>query len=329
MKNKLFIIFCAISLVFFAGCSVGNPFTSKTDVSGEKVSVPENSDSQTKPDEKPMPPPIPSWKIVEEKILFEVPQGQEVQKTGSNHYLTPDINFSKDNEHFNYGAFRKDAQFKLFTITDGKVGPYKRPSDEDLSRNIQDVGNVTRLTPVKEGDKYVLKIDGKKVAEAENSKQVLENASMSKDKKQFAYALTDGGGAWFAVANSVKGREYQIIGPQTCSKGSQSNPCGTFAFSFDGKQNAYIAKKGSMFAIVVNGKEREVYNHIYAPMFSFGSDHVAYMANDASKSFVSVDGKVQKKYGEVYNAHFDKDGRLIYNAYDNGKILKVVEVFSL
>ena len=54
---------------------------------------------------------------------------------------------------------------------------------------------------------------------------------------------------------------------------------------------AYIAKKGANWHVVLDGRESERYDAVFAPVFSPDSKRFAYAVKKGGKQFVVVDGK--------------------------------------
>lgn len=253
----------------------------------------------------------PKWDLKEE-VLYEIPADHKFRKWS--------ITFSSDGKRFAYSASR-EGQENAFSVIDGKEVPWKAGLDEYF-KNVSVSANAEKIVYTKQGSKYALIYNGKKLAENED---VITGSISVSDKKQFAYYIQKKDGTRVPVVNGNVGSEYQIIGPQNCSEDGQEFSCDKFAFAYDGKQNAYIAKKGSEYVTVLNEKEGDSYMEIYSPMFSFDSAHFAYKAFDGLKSFMVIDGEEQKKYDNVYNVRFNKDGSLTYNAMLENKILFVSE----
>ena len=72
-------------------------------------------------------------------------------------------------------------------------------------------------------------------------------------------------------------------------------------FSADGRHAAYLVKKASRLAVVMDGKESEEYDWILAStlVLSDAGGHCAFVAQLKDGMQLIVDGKPQKLYAEV------------------------------
>lgn len=255
----------------------------------------------------------PKWDIKEE-VLYTIPIDQEWQK-GS-------MTFSSDGKSFAYVGYRHDKK-PVFSVIDGKEGIYGNNAD-NYFKNTSNPANAEKIVYTKQAAKYVLMYKGKKFAENDD---VITGYISLNDKKQFIYYVEKKNGIRVPFVNNISGSEYQIVGSPSCNNNDGS--CDGFAFAYDGRQNAYVAKKGAGYVVVINEKEREEYSKIDSLMFSLDNSHFAYKAFDGSKSFLVIDGEEQGKYDYIFNIKFNKDGSLTYNVLLEKKILFVIESLKL
>jgi hypothetical protein len=262
-----------------------------------------------------------SWDIQEE-VLFIKPEDHEIMSVGRIFYPEQDIYFGEGGKRFAYIA-SKEGRERMISVIDGEEVEWT--DIDELFGELEEPGNYKRVKPVQRRGDFYFVYNGKTLGELG---EVPGDCYVSKDGSQYAYIIVNTS-TWerTAVVNGVKGPGYKIIGMKSCSP-SHTETCGPFAFAYDGKQHAYIAKKSdSVYAIVINGKERETYREIDFPAFSPDSEHFVYKATD-EKAFMVIDGEEQKKYDSIYNVRFKQDGTLMYNAMLDSQILLVTQNYK-
>ena len=137
-------------------------------------------------------------------------------------------------------------------------------------------------------------------------------------------------GVFMATGNSMK--LIQIIGGD--SKGESSyDLLESLTFSADSRLHAYSAQKGTMWCVVVNGKEGPTFDRVVGPLFSPDSKYVAYRVRKDGQLFVVVadakDGRIIKQYPpyeKVFQPVFTATGKAIgYGIKDGNKLVWKVE----
>lgn len=332
--NKKIVSEIAIGIILILAIVVGVIFwiQNKIDTSNGSKIVPSQSEqskqnAQTISDQMAPTAAVnsePQWDL-QENILYTIPSDHKLATSGAvGYYQEPDVYFSSDGKQYAY-EFLSDAKRGSVSNVNGKIGGWIS-NIQNTFNNVSTAANLKKVMPTKVDSDYHFVYGGKDMGDIG---KIPDAAAISGDGKQYAYVTVDDNYTRYVVMNGKKGSGYRIIGMQTCRPDSQTDTCTTFAFSYDGLQNAYIGQKGQLTnAIVINGIERESHREIHFPQFSFDSKHFAYKALD-DKAFVVIDGKEQKKYDGVYNVKFNSNGDLTYNALFGDKILFVTQSLKL
>jgi WD40 repeat protein len=105
------------------------------------------------------------------------------------------------------------------------------------------------------------------------------------------------------------------------------------AYSRDGRQHAFVARKGNGWFVVVNGKEGEALDRAVTPKFSPDGKYLVYRARKDGKRFVVVADtsgttiRHHPSYEQVFDVQFTTDGKsLAYGVKDGQKLIWKVEV---
>lgn len=90
---------------------------------------------------------------------------------------------------------------------------------------------------------------------------------------------------------------------------------GSFVFSSDGSDSAYIAKRGAKQLVVVDGKEDPEFDEIFGPIpmivFSADGQHYAYAAKKEGKAMTVFDGKEGPAFVGVRRPVISPDGKRV------------------
>jgi hypothetical protein len=99
-----------------------------------------------------------------------------------------------------------------------------------------------------------------------------------------------------------------------------------------GRAHAYVARRGEVWFLVVNGKEGPPFESVRPPAFSPDGKVLVYRARRAGKRFVVVAdlaGKTLRElpaHEQVMDVHFTADGRsLAYGVKDGSRLAWEVE----
>jgi Tol biopolymer transport system component len=140
-------------------------------------------------------------------------------------------------------------------------------------------------------------VDGKPGAEFDSVD--LDGSAFTPDGQRFAYKAVKGGKP-LVVVDGEAAAEFDGTGITNVPGNSKA-----FFFSPDGKRLAYVSGE----AVVVDGKVGTAYSSIAtSPIFSADSKSVAYVARKGSSNAVVVDGQPGPSYDKVDFLSFSRDG---------------------
>jgi WD40 repeat protein len=212
-------------------------------------------------------------------------------------------------------AFSDDGQHVAYAIwtSAGTV----MVSDNRTSKTYREVGRPFfspaggRLAfEASEDGKRFLVVDGREGEGFETSSQHALSIAFSPDGRRVAWRVEPSGKDPLIFVDGVR---------QEALPGVVHFP---MTFSRDGKRLAYVAREGSTFIAVVDGKPFRPEEVILSPVgFSPDGRRTVYVARDRDhRQFAVVDGKPGPKHSEVREPVFSPDGsRLVYVARDGAE----------
>ncbi len=162
-----------------------------------------------------------------------------------------------------------------------------------------------------EGGMVTLVVDGKPVESIDSGTASPYSIAFSPDGRRVAWLVEPTGKSPVLIVDGVRQEAFPRVShfPMT--------------FSPDGNRIAYVAREGSDFMAVVDGKPSPPETVILSPMlFSPDGRRTAYVARDRNhRQFVVVDGKPGPRHAEVRDPTFSPDGSaLAYVARDGAQL---------
>jgi hypothetical protein len=137
-------------------------------------------------------------------------------------------------------------------------------------------------------------------------------ATLSPDGSRYAGTVSLGASAWAPIVDGRKGATFKDIDD--------------LAFTPDGKQIVFHAKRDGKWFLVVGEKEHAPCDKIKGEQFSPDGKRLAYLAGYGRKWAVDVDGKRGQAYEEVEDVTFSADSAVLaYRAKSEGKWWVVAE----